>query len=278
MKQTIIFIMVISAGLWILPKDHLSSDSKLQKGRIPSSDNLNDEKTEKAVAYVTIKSASIKTKGNDEQAQLNTRIEMKIIGKTMEKVAAQMMNIDIFNSIAEISRVTEGDHGHQKTVRTAITTNSYSLLKKAWVVHKIFGTIDVGETQAICKFYQAPKLFTLECKNDANHKMTNKRMLSLYSYLRCDELSTEISCTQTLSLTPKKMTIWGKSITANEVAQIGGLQSIRLNSAIAFSLVTKSPAEAYAKFNSTNLEIGLTKFKTDFHEGVEEHNFKFPDQ
>lgn len=273
MKEVIIFILFIGAGLWLLPKESPYSNSDSERGRIPSSETNLDEK---AVASVSVKTASIKTKGNEEQAQLNTRIEMKITGKTMDQVAERMMNIDVFNGVAEIARIAEKDEGQQKTVKSMLSTNSYSLLKKAWVVHKIFGTIDLGETKANCTYNLTSKLFTLECKKDTDHKMTNKRMLSLYSYLRCDGLTAGISCTQTLSLTPKKMNIWGKTISANEVASIGGLQSIRFNSAIAFSLVTKSPADAYDKFNKTDLEVKLTEFKNNFHQDVEDHEFTFP--
>lgn len=273
MKEAIIFILFIGAGLWLLPKESPHPNSSTNLRRVPSSETNLEEK---AVASVSVKSTSIKTKGSYEQAQLNTRIEMKITGKSMEQVAAQMMNIDVFNAVAEFARIVEKDEGQQKTVKTMLSSHSYSLLKKAWVVHNIFGTIDLGETKANCNFNLSTKLFTLECKKDPDHKMTNKRMLSLYSYLRCDDLSSGINCTQTLSLTPKKMTVWGKSISANEVAMIGALQSIRFNSAIAFSLVAKSPADAYYKFNNTEIESKLTDFKTNFNADVEDHEFKFP--
>lgn len=74
------------------------------------------------------------------------------------------------------------------------------------------------------------------------------------------------------------MSILGKTITANEVAMLGGVQAIRLNSAIALAMVAKSSGEAYEKYNNSKLEVELTKFKDDFHLSVQTHNFKFPEK
>lgn len=243
--------------------------------RSPSSDE--DDNNDKAITpTATIKSVTMDTNGDDDLAALTSEIQIKFTGKTLDQVANKFMDISVFDDMAEISRIAEGDKARQATTKNVITANSYVLVKSSWL--NLGMKYSLGDTKAICGFSKDAKVFSSVCKSDQSHKGTKLRMSKLESILRCDAQGSEVNCKINLTLLPKKMTVLGKTITANEVAMLGGVQAVRLNSAMAHSLITKTNGEAYIKYNYSKLEEALTKFKDNFHVSEKAHSFKFPEK